>query len=94
MSENEQMRTIEYRDIRPDGTLLTHWLCPENQELAAWDYGRSGPGMLPKPPWDTQRREPGGEWVTTRRMRSDEQRTWLETLAPDGTVTLAAEWWE
>jgi len=88
------MKTIEYRDIRPDGTLLTQWVCAEGHEFAAWDYDQFGPGLGPVPPWDTQRREPGAEWVTVRRVRSDEQKTWVEAIAPDGTVTSTAEWWE
>lgn len=61
---------IEYRDVRPDGVVLSDWLCPEGQQFVN-DYSQFGPLGKPEPPYDTQRREPGGEWVTVYRTRAD-----------------------
>jgi hypothetical protein len=63
------MRTIEYRDIRPDGTLLVEWHCAEGYELGH----AYAPGFRPVPPWERQRREPGGEWVTIFRVKPGQE---------------------
>ena len=50
------MRMIEGRDVRPDGTVLMHWMWPEGFPVQP-EYG-------PEPPWERQYRELDGEWVT------------------------------
>jgi hypothetical protein len=60
---DQPARIIDYRDIRPDGNVLTTWQCVEGREFGS-DYGQYGPGEYPSPPWERQRREPGGEWET------------------------------
>lgn len=61
---------VEYRDVRPDGTVLSAWNCPEGREFGN-DYSQFGPGNCPAPPWDRQRREPDGEWVTLTAVHDD-----------------------
>ena len=58
---------IAYRDVRPDGTVLFEWVCPEGQEHGPGYH----PGAYPEPPWERQRREPGGAWVTVAGYDAD-----------------------
>ena len=81
---------VEYRDVRPSGAVLSTWQCPEGREFGN-DYSQFGPGMTPEPPWERQRREPGGEWVAVAIVREDGS---VETRHPDGTVTISRTWWE
>jgi len=51
---------IEYRDVRPDGTVLATWLCQDGSEFGC-EYGWAAPAA----PWERQRRVLGDEeWVT------------------------------
>jgi len=84
---------VEYRDVRPDGAVLSSWLCPEGREFGN-DYSQFGPGLVPAPPWDRQRREPGGEWVTVGRLRVDDGKERWDTIQSDGSIISVAEWWE
>jgi hypothetical protein len=63
-------RVIEYRDVRPSGAVLSSWECEEGREYGN-DYSQFGPGMTPEPPYERQRREPGGEWVTVVIFQED-----------------------
>ena len=84
---------VEYRDVRPDGNVLCSWVCPEGREFGV-DYSQFGPGMFPRAPWDRQRREPGGEWMTVGRLRADGGKEWWDTIQPDGSLLSVSEWWE
>ena len=55
---------FEIRDVRPDGTVLDHRRV--RLEQTGYDPRRDDLG---DGPWDRQRREPGGEWVTTGTYR-------------------------
>jgi hypothetical protein len=58
---------IEFRDVRPDGVIISSWLCAPGSE-----YGKTyPPGERPSPPWERQRREPGGEWTAISRVLAD-----------------------
>jgi hypothetical protein len=81
---------IEYRDIRPSGAVISSWTCPGEREFGN-DYSQFGPGMEPQPPWERQRREPGGEWVAVLRVHEDGS---TEMQRPDGSVLIVREWWE
>ena len=84
------MKIIEYRDVRPSGAVISSWQCPEGGEFGN-DYSQFGSGFAPAPPWERQRREPGGEWVTVMKMHEDGSE---ETRQPDGTTIITRTWWE
>jgi len=81
---------IEYRDIWPGGRVISSWECAPGQESGN-DYSQFGPGFEPEPPWERQRRAPGGEWVTVQLVREDGA---VETRQPGGAVFLCREFWE
>lgn len=81
---------IEYRDIRPSGTVISSWQCAPGREFGN-DYSQFGPGMEPEPPWERQRREPGGEWQTVSKVHADGA---VQTTGPDGTVYISRFFWE
>ena len=55
---------IEYRDIRPDGNVISSWVSPPGQEIGP-GYE---PGFMPVGTWHRQRRESGAAWVTIAEM--------------------------
>lgn len=80
----------EYRDVWPSGSVISEWQCREGQE-SGYDYQQFGPGMEPQPPWERQRRTPGGEWTTVFHVCADGS---TETKQPDGTLVISRTWWE
>ena len=84
------MTIIEYRDVWPSGAVISSWVCPEGREVGN-GYSQFGAGMTPVPPWERQRREPGGEWVTVMKVHADGSE---ETHQPDGAVIISRTWRE
>ena len=90
MSTEAGSSLIEYRDIWPGGKVISSWACAPGREFGN-DYSQFGSGFEPQPPWERQRREPGGEWVTVTLVHEDGS---VEDRNPDGSVYITRTWWE
>lgn len=82
--------TVEYRDIWPSGVVISEWECEAGREFGN-DYSQWGPGMEPAPPWERQRREPGGEWVTVAKVQDEGTDV---TVGRHGEILITRTWWE